>query len=184
MIAAYAVAITHDISRLKSPILTYLLIKPAVINVTCARITVKVISTTSLFLICLIILENNIHSHIPRVIPPSTITKNVTSPIQTVCLVKTPERSISRTMKNIATAVPSLKRLSPSNNNVSLLEIPKSLNMANTATGSVEAMIIPNKNMIDIGIENPIHHNIHQDKYAIIAAAISNPKIAIVHIVI
>gem|GEM_PF-590301 len=161
-----------------------MVIRSAPINVTCARITVNVISTASLFFICLMALENNIHKLIPKAIPPATMTKKVKSPITIVWLVNTPERSISMRMKNTATAVPSLKRLSHSNNKLNLLDIHKSLNIANTATGSVDAIIIPNKNITDTGIANPIHPSIQPERYAITVAAISSPNIAIVQIVI
>jgi hypothetical protein len=59
-------------------------------------------------------------------------------------------------IRNNATAVPSLNKLSPSNNKLSLFGVHKSLNRASTATGSVAEIIIPKSKVIINGTGRPI----------------------------
>ena len=109
-------------------------------------------------------LENIIHNDIPRSIPPATMTKKVRIHFPIVALVNTHDCNISSTIKNTATAVPSLKRLSHSKISVNLLDIHRSLKIERTATGSVDAITIPNRNNTDNGIANPIHQRISPDR--------------------
>lgn len=158
MIAAYAVAITHDTcnhSRHTNQRI-WMLMYSQRINVTCASIIVKLISTASLFFIYCIPLAKTNQQILHNIIQPSTIQINVKIHIQIL-----PDDSTAlfciklNTIKNIATAVQSLKRLSHSNMSWSLLGIQISLKIANTATGSVDEIITPNKNRTIYGISIP-----------------------------
>jgi len=71
----------------------------------------------------------------------------------------TPDLTTSNITKNSAKAVQSLNKLSHSNIKTNLLGAQNSLNSANTATGSVAEIILPNSNVIDRGISHQINLN-------------------------
>jgi hypothetical protein len=89
-------------------------------------------------------------------IPQNSIDKKLQIQNEYVHPVMTPPSKIThRSTKNKATAVPSLKRLSHSNNNASLLGAHIDLKIESTATGSVAEMSVPNIKQIMKGISNP-----------------------------
>jgi len=102
-------------------------------------------------------LENKSPKSIPIIIPHTIITTNCAIPLNATPPSKYPPIIISISTKKNATAVPSLNKLSHSNIRLNLCGVPKSLNNASTATGSVAEIITPNSNEIIIGTSIPSH---------------------------
>ena len=81
-------------------------------------------------------------------------------------------------MTNNATDVPSLKRLSHSKINASLLGAPTDLNIDKTATGSVALISEANNKHTKKGIKNQANEKIKYKRDDIMKVDINNPKIA------
>lgn len=127
-----------------------------VINVICAKIIVKAISKTSLFLIFQIILEKNTQSNAQYNIHQIAIDKKIqvqekTDQIQT----QVHSKIIHKITKNKASAVQSLNKLSPSKIKVSLLGAQIVLKIDKTATGSVAEINHQNNRQTKNGILKP-----------------------------
>jgi hypothetical protein len=96
-----------------------------------------------------------------------------------VVQVTTPHSRITqRITKNKATAVPSLKRLSHSNNIVSLLGAQSDLNIDKTATGSVAEISDQNSKQTKNGISSQIKGKSKYKTQPINQVDISKPNIA------
>jgi len=127
----------------------------AVKKVICARIIVREISTSSLFFIFSIPLEKPIQKSVQRSIPPTIIDANVKKPVIYMSADISPVSITHRIMRNNATAVPSLKRLSHSNMIDKRRGAPTDLKVASTAIGSVAEMRLPKSKHTKNGIWKP-----------------------------
>lgn len=115
--------------------------------------------------------QNNIH--------PNNIDKNFQIPRINVPEVTTVHSKITpRITRKIANAVPSLKRLSPSNISANFLGAPIDLNIDKTATGSVADIKTQNNKQIIKGISNQTTGNTKNNQNAINIAEIINQNTA------
>jgi len=178
MIAAYAVAITPDILGSKSPIITKCVIYSANKKTICASTIVSVISTCSLLLIRLITVANSIPNTVHKIIHHMTIIPKSPNHHQISQASNIPLENISNMTRNTATAIPSLNKLSHSKMSHNLLGTQRSLNIASTATGSVDEIMTPNKSMTCIGICIPANHNKYHHHHHTIIVEIVSPTIA------
>jgi hypothetical protein len=121
-------------------------IRSASKKVRCAKIIVSAISVCSLFFISLIKKENPTQIITHNTIPPIIIAKNESNHANhddhvNGCLIA------SKIMRKIATAVPSLNKLSPSSIKRNLLGSHISFAIDSIATGSVDEIITANNSM-------------------------------------
>ncbi len=141
-------------------------------NVACARTRVRASSRNGSFLSFPIIFENATPTNPQKSIPKAIIDRNDHAQVEKVpspskCV--TDEKKLScaaseapdisattdNTTKKRASAVPSLKRLSPSKMRVSRFGAPSSLKSARTATGSVAEMSVQKRSATTRGISIP-----------------------------
>lgn len=169
MIPATAVAITPEIFMSIPDTLATSVITSERINVRCAIMIVRPISTDSSFLIFPISFENQTPISPQKIIPPSTIERKLHIPSRLDPRLIFPSRRIQRITRKNARAVPSLKILSPSKIRASLLGAPTDLKIESTATGSVAEIIPPNKRHTRKGISNPRNGKITKSIPAITA---------------
>lgn len=126
-----------------------------------------------------IIFENNTPVKAPNAIPQNNIeTKDQNPMIYVSSVIIPPSKITQRITRKRATAVPSLKRLSPSNMSASLLGAHIDLNIARTATGSVAEISEPNNKHTINGTCNPRNGKRKKSPVAMSNAEISNQKIA------
>lgn len=152
IIAAYAVAITHEIVNgiLSS---TKVWERYSEMKKTrCPKSITRPISATALLLIYLSVKEKMTPKKLHNAIPHRIIQANCQIPVKKLTAVNHPWRSVATTTRKSAIAVPSLKRLSHSNMRRSLLGTQRFLNSEMTATGSVALMMIHRSSVISRGI--------------------------------
>lgn len=171
---------THDNGRKWK----WWLINSAQIKVIWAKSIVRTISTSSLFLIYQITFENKIHIKVPKAIPQNNIEINFHVPSKNVHpVILHHSRITHNTTKNKATAVQSLKRLSPSKRIVNRLGAPIDLKIDKTATGSVAEIKTQNNKQTKNGIWKPTNGKRKNNTIDIKAAEINNQKTDNTHIV-
>lgn len=145
----------------------------------CADTIVIIISTSSLFCIFHNTLENNTHEAVQNINHPINIERKDQNHDRSILFSMTHHCTIIPSMMtNNATDVPSLKRLSHSKINASLLGAPTDLNIDKTATGSVALISEANNKHTKKGIKNQANEKIKYKRDDIMKVDINNPKIA------
>lgn len=125
------------------------------------------------------VLLNKTHVIEPKIIPQITIERKLRVHSKYVLEVTIHHSRITHKItKNNATAVQSLKRLSHSKSIVNLLGAQSDLNIANTATGSVEDIKTQNNKQTKKGISSQINGNAKNNQKAIKNHDISNQNTA------
>jgi hypothetical protein len=147
--------------------------------VICADIIVKVISAISLFLIFQIISENIVQTIIQNIAHQIKATAKIRnhSP-KTLGVTTQPPKIIHNITTNKAKEVPSLNKLSHSKIKDNLLGAQSSLNIDNTATGSVLHIKAQKSKQTKNGTSNQIKGNIKYNQVHMILDEINNQTIA------
>ena len=145
----------------------------------CADTIVITISTSSLFCIFHNTFENNTHETVQNINHPINIERKDQNHDSNILFSITPHCTIIPSiMTNNATDVPSLKRLSHSKINASLLGAPTDLNIDKTATGSVALMSEANNKHTKYGTKNHANEKMKYRRVEITKVEINKPKTA------